>query len=58
MGFLFSPVENPETKEIDDVKAVSYAAGVCAKEIKRYREFKGLPSNTEVKSVIKTNPYE
>jgi len=50
MGFLFTNSESLETRQIDDVKAISYAAGVCARELKRYKEQKGIPAGTEMKS--------
>jgi len=58
MGYLFSPVENPETMEISDIKAISYAAGVCAKELKRYQETKGQVPVGSGTAIISAKPYE
>ena len=58
IGYLFLPVEDSEKREINDVKAISYAAGLCAKELKRYREVKGIPLNSEVSQIRSENPYK
>lgn len=58
IGYLISPVEKPENMEIDDVKTLSYAAGVCAKELKRYMELKGIEPQGFVEKVISEKPYE
>ena len=60
--YLVSPIDSvpdiiPGVGMVDDVAILSFAAGICAKEIKRYMEFK---ANQELNdsSVIDRDPYK
>lgn len=55
IGYLMSPCENPENMQTDDIKTLSYAAGVCARELKRYMKMKGIESQGE--KIINENAY-
>jgi len=57
IAYLLSPCENPESMQVDDIKTLSFAAGVCAKELKRYMEMKGIESQGYAEKVISTDPY-
>jgi hypothetical protein len=58
IGYLISPCERPESMQTDDIKTLSYAAGVCAKELKRYMEMKGIEPQGYVDKVINEDPYK
>lgn len=58
IAYLVSPVEKPEEIQIDDVKTMSYAVGVCAKELKKYKELKNNQATSiDIEPVISTDPY-
>jgi len=58
IGYLLSPSEKPESMQTDDIKTLSYSAGVCARELKRYMEMKGIEPQGYVEKILSNDPYE
>jgi len=55
----FVPDVIPGVGYVDDIAILSFAVGLCAKEIKRYTEFKNSQApGTDVEPVISVDPYK
>lgn len=57
--FDFIPEVIPGVGFVDDIAILSFAVGLCAKEIKRYTDFKdSQTTGADLEPVISTDPYK